>query len=162
MQYDDLTRVIEPTHEAFIAKLTVSRHGKYLTTLYPEKRLYFAQNQPTTEVALRTSPLEDLYIIMAGFEPSKTVTLKVFVNPLVFWMWMGGLVGPGNDHRHLARASSVWSRTAAYCRTGSDDGCAGDEPMTVIDIAVICLMAICVVIGVGEPRTAMVVSSTGP
>jgi cytochrome c-type biogenesis protein CcmF len=29
---------------------------------------------------------------MAGFEPSKIVTLKVFVNPLVFWMWMGGLV----------------------------------------------------------------------
>ena len=92
LQYDDLTRVIEPTHEAFIAKLTVSRQGKYLTTLYPEKRLYFAQNQPTTEVALRTSPLEDLYVIMAGFEPSKIVTFKVFVNPLVFWMWMGGLV----------------------------------------------------------------------
>jgi cytochrome c-type biogenesis protein CcmF len=92
LQYDDLTRTIEPTHEAFIAKLTVSRHGKYLTTLYPEKRLYFAQNQPTTEVALRTSPFEDLYIIMAGFEPSKAAVFKVFVNPLVFWMWMGGLV----------------------------------------------------------------------
>jgi len=92
LQYDDLTRMIESTHEAFIAKLTVGRDGKYLTTLYPEKRLYFAQNQPTTEVALRTSLFEDLYIIMAGFEPSKTVTFKVFVNPLVFWMWMGGLV----------------------------------------------------------------------
>ena len=92
IQYDDLTRVLEPTHEAFIAKLTVSRHGKYLTTLYPEKRLYFAQSQPTTEVALRTSPLEDLYVIMAGFESSKAGTFKVFVNPLVFWMWMGGLV----------------------------------------------------------------------
>jgi cytochrome c-type biogenesis protein CcmF len=29
---------------------------------------------------------------MAGFEPSKAATFKVFVNPLVFWMWMGGLV----------------------------------------------------------------------
>jgi cytochrome c-type biogenesis protein CcmF len=92
LQYDNLTRTIESTHEAFIATLMVWRDGKYLTTLYPEKRLYFAQNQPTTEVALRTSPFEDLYIIMAGFEPSKIVTFKVFVNPLVFWMWMGGLV----------------------------------------------------------------------
>lgn len=92
VQYDDLTRVVVSTHEAFIAKLTIARNGTYLTTLYPEKRLYFAQNQPTTEVALRTSPFEDLYIIMAGFEPSKTATFKVFVNPLVFWMWMGGLV----------------------------------------------------------------------
>jgi len=92
MQYDHLTRVVESTHEAFIAQLTISRHGKYLTTLYPEKRLYFAQNQPTTEVALRTSLFEDLYVIMAGFEPSKTATFKVFVNPLVLWIWMGGLV----------------------------------------------------------------------
>lgn len=92
LQYEDLRRVVTPTHEAFIAKLIIARYGAYLTTLYPEKRLYFAQNQPTTEVALRTSPWEDLYVIMAGFEPSKTATFKVFVNPLVFWMWMGGLV----------------------------------------------------------------------
>jgi cytochrome c-type biogenesis protein CcmF len=63
-----------------------------VTTLYPEKRLYFAQNQPTTEVALRTSLLEDLYLILAGFEASGTATLKVFVNPLVAWLWIGGVV----------------------------------------------------------------------
>jgi cytochrome c-type biogenesis protein CcmF len=43
-------------------------------------------------VALRTTPFEDLYVILAGFEPSKTATFKVFVNPLVFWIWLGGLV----------------------------------------------------------------------
>ena len=92
LQYDHLTRVLESTHEAFIAQVSVSQDGKPLTTLSPEKRLYFAQNQPTTEVALRTSLLEDLYIILAGFEPSKTATFKVFVNPLVSWLWLGGLV----------------------------------------------------------------------
>ncbi len=108
LQYDDLTRMIESTYEAFIAKLTVLRNGKYLTTLYPEKRLYFAQNQPTTEVALRTRPFEDLYIIMAGFEPSKTATFKVFVNPLVFWMWMGGLV------MVLGTAIAIWPERYPY------------------------------------------------
>jgi cytochrome c-type biogenesis protein CcmF len=91
-QYDDLTRLVQPTHEAFIAQLSVTYRGQHLTILYPEKRLYFAQNQPTTEVALRTRPLEDLYVILAGFEPSKIATFKVFINPLVFWIWMGGLV----------------------------------------------------------------------
>jgi cytochrome c-type biogenesis protein CcmF len=108
LQYDDLTRMIESTYETFIAKLTVSRHGKYLTTLYPEKRLYFAQNQPTTEVALRTRPFEDLYIIMAGFEPSRTATFKVFVNPLVFWMWIGGLV------MVLGTAIAIWPERRPY------------------------------------------------
>jgi cytochrome c-type biogenesis protein CcmF len=92
LRYDELTRLVQPTHEAFVAKVSVIRKGQHLTTLYPEKRLYFAQNQPTTEVALRTSPLEDLYIILAGFESSKTATFKVFINPLVAWIWMGGLV----------------------------------------------------------------------
>jgi cytochrome c-type biogenesis protein CcmF len=91
LQYANLTHMVLPTHEAFVATVHVSRRGR-ITTLYPEKRLYFAQNQPTTEVALRTSPLEDLYIILAGFEPSRVATFKVFVNPLVLWMWIGGCV----------------------------------------------------------------------
>ena len=92
LEYADLTPVVQPTHEAFIATLHVMRGGRSLTTLYPEKRLYFAQNQPTTEVALRTTLFEDLYVILAGFEPSRVATFKVFINPLVAWMWIGGFI----------------------------------------------------------------------
>lgn len=92
LQYETLERDLRPTHESLKARVAVSRGGRQLTTLYPERRFYFAQNQPTTEVALRTSLLEDLYIILAGFEPSGTATFKVFVNPLVAWLWLGGLV----------------------------------------------------------------------
>ncbi|MEE8302198.1 MAG: cytochrome c-type biogenesis CcmF C-terminal domain-containing protein, partial [Candidatus Tectomicrobia bacterium] len=92
LRYDGLARVVQPTHESFLATIRVARGGHQLTTLYPEKRLYFVQNQPTTEVALRTSLLEDLYIILAGFETSQVATFRVFVNPLVVWLWIGGLV----------------------------------------------------------------------
>jgi cytochrome c-type biogenesis protein CcmF len=92
LQYATLAHMVLPTHEAFVATMHVTRGGRFLTTLYPEKRLYFAQNQPTTEVALRTGPLEDLYIILAGFEPSRIASFKVFVNPVVLWIWVGGLV----------------------------------------------------------------------
>ncbi len=92
LQYERLTRVVQPTHEAFLAQVRVLRGERLLTTLYPEKRFYFAQNQPTTEVALRTSLFADLYLILAGFEPSHLATFKVFVNPLVAWLWIGGLV----------------------------------------------------------------------
>ncbi len=92
LHYDRLVRSVHATHEAFVAQVRVFREDRYLTTLQPEKRLYFAQNQPTTEVALRTSLFEDLYVILAGFEPSRIATFKVFVNPLVSWLWIGGLV----------------------------------------------------------------------
>jgi cytochrome c-type biogenesis protein CcmF len=90
--YENLTHRIEPTHESFVAQVRVARGDKPVATLYPEKRLYFAQNQPTTEVALRTTLWSDLYIILAGFEASNIATFKVFINPLVAWMWVGGLV----------------------------------------------------------------------
>jgi cytochrome c-type biogenesis protein CcmF len=92
LQYTDLSRLIQPTHESFLAVMQISQDGKPLTTLYPEKRFYFAQNQPTTEVALRTFAWEDLYVILAGFESSKVATFKIFVNPLVMCLWLGGLV----------------------------------------------------------------------
>ncbi|MGE3537251.1 MAG: heme lyase CcmF/NrfE family subunit [Candidatus Tectimicrobiota bacterium] len=122
LRYENLTRVVEATHEAFIATMPVLEQGKPLTVLFPEKRLYFAQNQPTTEVALRTSLLEDLYIILAGFETSKVATFKVFINPLVSWLWLGGLVivlgtiiaiwPERRPHTIQARSSSQESWTA--------------------------------------------------
>ncbi|WP_089719516.1 heme lyase CcmF/NrfE family subunit [Candidatus Entotheonella palauensis] len=92
LQYDRLEPLVLPTYEGFIATVRVFLGDELLSTLKPEKRIYFAQNQPTTEVALRTSLFEDLYIILAGFEPSRIATFKVFVNPLVAWLWLGGLV----------------------------------------------------------------------
>lgn len=92
LQYDRLEPLVMPTYEGFIATVRVFLGERLLSTLKPEKRIYFAQNQPTTEVALRTSLFEDLYIILAGFEPSRIATFKVFVNPLVAWLWLGGLV----------------------------------------------------------------------
>ena len=39
---------------------------------------------------------EDLYVILAGYDKEE-VTLKVLVNPLVVWLWIGGVVmGLGN------------------------------------------------------------------
>jgi len=92
LQYDRLEPLVMPTYEGFIATIRVFLGDDLLSTLKPEKRLYFVQNQPTTEVALRTSLFEDLYVILAGFEPSRTATFKVFINPLLAWLWIGGLV----------------------------------------------------------------------
>jgi cytochrome c-type biogenesis protein CcmF len=36
--------------------------------------------------------MADLYVLLAGFEPSRLATFRVFINPLVAWMWMGGFV----------------------------------------------------------------------
>ena len=46
-----------------------------------------------TEVGLRAGPLEDVYVVLAGFDNmGETAAFKVYVNPLMSWMWIGGLV----------------------------------------------------------------------
>jgi cytochrome c-type biogenesis protein CcmF len=64
--------------------------GNLLEVMKPAKSFYPTQPQPLTEVAIRRSFLEDLYLIFSsetGGE-DRSVTLRVFINPLVGWAWM--------------------------------------------------------------------------
>jgi len=64
--------------------------------LRPAKQYFdnFPQ-QPSTRVGLRSTPFEDLYVVLGGWEgdgPTAKVSLAVFVNPLVSWIWTGGVL----------------------------------------------------------------------
>ena len=51
--------------------------------------------QPSTKVGLRSTPFEDLYVVLAGWDgdgPSAKVSVAVFINPLVSWIWAGGFL----------------------------------------------------------------------
>ena len=71
--------------------LTVLRDGREIDKAYPAKWFYRKHEQePVSQVAIRRSAAEDLYIVMPGFEPQdQTVTLQVVINPLVDWIWVG-------------------------------------------------------------------------
>ncbi len=74
------------------AEIEVFVGGQRRATLHPEKRLYKRQNQPTTEVAIRPTLRDDLYVVLGSYDaPSGLATLQVFVNPLLSWLWIGGL-----------------------------------------------------------------------
>jgi cytochrome c-type biogenesis protein CcmF len=71
--------------------LEVSKNGKVIRTLKPERRVYkTGSGQSTTTVALRSTPKEDLYVVFAGMSPDRsTFEIKAYLNPLVFWIWTG-------------------------------------------------------------------------
>jgi cytochrome c-type biogenesis protein CcmF len=81
-----------PNYFVESAILDVFKGGKQITTLYPERRVYHAGNQPDTIVANHSTPLEDLYVIFAGQSESGRPIIKARVNPLVMWVWLGLLV----------------------------------------------------------------------
>jgi cytochrome c-type biogenesis protein CcmF len=68
----------------------VSRNGSALGTLFPERRLYKASQQPTSEVSIRRRLNEDFYINFAGLSAdNKRAVIQAYVFPLVSWIWIG-------------------------------------------------------------------------
>ena len=71
----------------------VYKHGELLGTLEPEKRLFKASRENTSEVAIRIRPNEDLYVNFGGMsDDNQRAVIQAYVNPLVSWIWIGGLV----------------------------------------------------------------------
>jgi cytochrome c-type biogenesis protein CcmF len=75
-------------HTEFIAGM---RFGD--RTLEPSRATYAGLGgQALTHVAITTTPTADVYVVLAGINDDGTASFRVFVNPLVTWIWAGGAV----------------------------------------------------------------------
>jgi cytochrome c-type biogenesis protein CcmF len=92
LRYDNLRGYRDGNRDVYAATLKVFKNGKPDGTISPERRYYINAEKPTTEVTLRTGLTEDLYVTMPGIGENKEITLKVTVNPLLIWIWIGGVI----------------------------------------------------------------------
>jgi cytochrome c-type biogenesis protein CcmF len=68
-------------------------HGeRKLATVRPERNLHSNVQGAVTEVALRSNLKEDLYVVLASLEPDGLAAFQVIINPMVIWLWLGGVV----------------------------------------------------------------------
>lgn len=89
--FEDMVTQDTPNHEFQGARLAVSAAGRPAGQLTPGQNYYKAGQDPSTEVDIRYSLRDDLYLILTGFNPQDgRVSLKAYVNPLVNWIWIGG------------------------------------------------------------------------
>ena len=81
-----------PSYEFLEAELLVVKNQKAIGVLAPQLRMYATHsNQPFTEVATLFSLGNELYATLSGLDDGKVhITLRV--NPLVNWLWLGGIV----------------------------------------------------------------------
>ena len=64
--------------------------GEPVATMTPEKRIYWLEEQPATIPSVYSTMTEDLYVILNAIEKDGSATLKIYRNPLVNWIWVGG------------------------------------------------------------------------
>ncbi|HEV8389717.1 MAG TPA: heme lyase CcmF/NrfE family subunit [Dongiaceae bacterium] len=74
------------------AHFIVSADGEFIADLYPERRQYLVQPMPTTEAAIRSTPLADLYAVIGEPDGKGGWIVRVYHEPLVSWIWFGALI----------------------------------------------------------------------
>ncbi|HEU5298202.1 MAG TPA: heme lyase CcmF/NrfE family subunit [bacterium] len=84
-----------PTQSAVVtaATLTLFNDTHRIGVMTPQRNIHKThEEQPMTEVAIRSGLREDLYVILAGLGDDGTANFRVIVNPLMMWMWIGSVV----------------------------------------------------------------------
>ncbi|MCP4428448.1 MAG: hypothetical protein GY803_28515, partial [Chloroflexi bacterium] len=76
------------------ATMNVYENGALVSTINPRTELYTRTGQPMTIPDLRSTIADDLYVLLVNWEPTSATgaTFRVYLNPLVNWVWAGGFV----------------------------------------------------------------------
>jgi cytochrome c-type biogenesis protein CcmF len=92
LKLQDIKEAQNANYISEVGIVKVYRDGKEIKTLKPERRFYRSSEQGTTEVALRSTLKEDLYVVLDFSRDRNQPILHVFLNPLVAWVWLGAFV----------------------------------------------------------------------
>ena len=93
--YQDIARFPGPDgREVTRAVIGVYQNGEYLGDLHPRIDYYFDAQQTMTIPGQRSTLKDDLYVLLVNWEPASAngATFKIYVNPLVNWLWLGSLL----------------------------------------------------------------------
>jgi cytochrome c-type biogenesis protein CcmF len=90
---DGVSKVNGPNYSAAQAKVVVTREGKPVTVMYPERRIYTVQEQVMTEAAISPGLTRDLYVSLGDpLDANGTWLVKVQHKPFIDWIWVGCLI----------------------------------------------------------------------
>jgi cytochrome c-type biogenesis protein CcmF len=91
-QMREVRPVKGPNYMAAHAVIDVTRAGRPVTTMTPEKRIYKVQQMPMTEAAIEPGLTGDLYISLGDQLDATTWHVRVQHKPFVDWIWGGCLL----------------------------------------------------------------------
>jgi cytochrome c-type biogenesis protein CcmF len=81
----------EPGRAVVYSKLLVQKNDRSLGILQPEDWYFLNGAQPAPQVAIRSTPIDDLYVVMAGMDATQgKVLFEIHLNPMLSWIWYGG------------------------------------------------------------------------
>ena len=114
-KFEGTREVAGPNYRGARGTVEVTKNGKYVEHLYPEKRMYNVQQMPMTEAAIDSSILGDIYVSLGEPVANGAWSVRVYSKPFVTWIWggcvlmaIGGLVALlDRRYRFFARRTAV-------------------------------------------------------
>jgi cytochrome c-type biogenesis protein CcmF len=103
-----------PNYRASMGEVELSREGRVLRLMHPEKRQYFSSQMPMTEAAIDAGFTRDVYVSLGEpLDNRGAWSVRVYYKPFVDWIWggcllmaLGGIVAM-SDRRYRLRAKSA-------------------------------------------------------
>ena len=91
-RFEGATDVAGPNYQAARGAFVVTRDGKTVARMEPEKRVYRVQRNAMTEAAIDTGIARDLYVSLGEPAGEGAWTVRLQVKPFVDWIWGGCLL----------------------------------------------------------------------
>jgi len=89
---EDVQQVQGPNYASTMAQVSLSRDGREIATLYPEKRFYPVARMPTTEAALDIGFWRDVYVVIGDPQSNGGWAVRTYYKPLANWIWGGSIL----------------------------------------------------------------------
>ncbi|RTL76180.1 MAG: heme lyase CcmF/NrfE family subunit [Bradyrhizobiaceae bacterium] len=87
--FDGMTSRQGPNYREDIATFTIRQDGALVGTMTPSKRSFTTRGMSTTEAALMTRGVSQLYISLGAAEPNGSITARIYYKPMVLLIWFG-------------------------------------------------------------------------
>jgi cytochrome c-type biogenesis protein CcmF len=111
-----------PNYQAAQGLVDVTRDGRLVAQMTPEKRVYRVQQNPMTEAAIDIGLTRDLYVSLGEPVEGRAWIVRVYVKPFIDWIWggcllmaLGGLLA-ATDRRYRVKATQALPAAAVGAR----------------------------------------------
>ncbi|MGX1309369.1 cytochrome c-type biogenesis protein CcmF [Amorphus suaedae] len=88
LTFNGMEPELGPNYRQDVALMEAARGGR-VSNLRPAKRLYTARQMPTTEAAIHTSGLSQLYVSLGDLKDDGAIVVRAYNKPLVLLIWLG-------------------------------------------------------------------------
>ena len=69
--------------------ITLSKNGREIAQMRPEKRIYPVAQMPTTEAAIDYNLIRDVYVVIGDAQQNGGWAIRTYIKPFTNWIWIG-------------------------------------------------------------------------